>query len=67
LRYWDGSGWTEHRRAATPLAAATVVNNVQVRGGGGSDAGVHLILTILTCGAWIPIWILIEIIKSVSR
>jgi hypothetical protein len=67
MRFWDGVKWTEHRYAATPLATATVYNNVQVRGGGGSDAAVHLILTILTCGAWIPFWILIEIIKAISR
>uniref|UniRef100_A0AB39U1Q0 DUF2510 domain-containing protein n=8 Tax=unclassified Caudoviricetes TaxID=2788787 RepID=A0AB39U1Q0_9CAUD len=65
LRYWDGVRWTEHRSAATPTATATVYNNVNVRGGG-SDAGVHLILTILTCGLWIPVWIIIEIIKSIS-
>jgi hypothetical protein len=39
MRYWDGVQWTEHRHAATPLATATVYNTVQVRGGGGSDAG----------------------------
>jgi hypothetical protein len=27
----------------------------------------HIVLTILTCGAWLPIWLLIEIIKAVSR
>jgi hypothetical protein len=67
LRYWDGSQWTEHRSAATPQASAVVYNNVQVRGGGGSDVALHLILTLLTCGLWLPVWLLIEIIKAVSR
>jgi hypothetical protein len=66
-RYWDGVKWTEHRHAAAPLATATVVNNVQVRGGGDSMVALHIVLTILTCGAWLPIWLLIEIIKAVSR
>lgn len=68
LRYWDGTRWTEHRSAAAPTATATVYNNVVVpRGGGNGDIGVHLILTILTCGLWIPIWIIIEIIKAIAR
>jgi hypothetical protein len=54
MRYWDGRQWTEHRSAApTPQATAVVYNNVQVRGGGSSDVGIHLILTILTCGLWL--------------
>jgi hypothetical protein len=68
LRYWDGVGWTEHRQAAAPpQATATVVNNVNVRAGGGSNAGLHLVLTILTCGLWLPVWILIEIVRAVSK
>lgn len=66
LRYWDGTQWTEHRQAATPVAQAIVYNNVRASGGG-SDAALHLILTLLTCGLWLPIWILIEIIKAVSK
>jgi hypothetical protein len=68
LRYWDGVQWTDHRSAAAPAASAVVYNNIVVpRGGGNGDVGVHLILTILTCGAWIPIWIIIEIIKAIAR
>jgi hypothetical protein len=67
FRYWDGAQWTEHRQAATPLATATVVNNVSVRGGGDSLVGLHIVLTILTCGAWLPIWLLIEIIRAIAR
>ncbi len=66
LRYWDGVQWTEHRQAQTPVATATVYNNVRVSGGG-SDAVLHLLLTIFTCGLWLPIWILIELVKAISR
>jgi hypothetical protein len=68
LRYWDGAQWTEHRSAAAPTATATVYNNIVVpRGGGNGDVGIHLILIILTCGMWIPVWIIIEIIKAIAR
>jgi len=68
LRYWDGTSWTDHRSAATPAATATVINHVTVAGGGnGGEIALHVILTLLTCGMWIPVWILIEIIKAISR
>jgi hypothetical protein len=67
LRYWDGTKWTEHRSAAAPQATAVVYNNVAVRGGGDSLVGLHIVLTIVTCGAWLPIWLLIEIIKAIAR
>lgn len=67
LRYWDGFQWTEYRQAAAPQATAMVINQVSVSGGGGSDVALHLILTILTCGLWLPIWLLIEVIKAICR
>lgn len=66
VRYWDGLRWTEHRQAATPVATATVYNNVHVSDHG-SDAVLHLLLTIFTCGLWLPIWILIEFVRAISR
>lgn len=69
MRYWDGARWTDQRAAPTPQATAVVYNNVQVHGRGGGDSllGLHIVLTILTCGAWLPIWLLIEIIKAIAR
>ena len=69
MRYWDGIRWTERcaAAAATPQANAVVYNNVQVRSGGDSLVALHIVLTILTCGLWLPIWLLIEIIRVVTR
>ena len=69
MRYWDGARWTEHRAAAAvaPQASAVVYNNVSVRGGGSSLVGLHIVLTLITCGAWLPIWLLIEIIGAATR
>jgi hypothetical protein len=70
-RYYDGVKWTGH---FTPYPPATtqpsvVVNNhvgfpapgVAVAVSGGVNHGLHLLLTLLTCGMWLPIWIIIAI------
>lgn len=51
-RYWDGQQWTGH--VAPPRAPTVVI-----------DSGlppivhlIHLVATILTCGAWSLIWII---------
>jgi hypothetical protein len=30
-------------------------------------AGLHLLLTLLTCGLWLPVWIIIEIVQASSK
>lgn len=67
MRYWDGYQWTEHRAAVTPQAAAVVYNNVHTGGGDGGRILLHIVLIFLTCGIWIPIAILIEIINAASK
>jgi hypothetical protein len=32
-----------------------------------TPAGLHLLLTILTCGLWLPVWIVIEIVQASSK
>ena len=77
-RYFDGQRWTEHFTPPPPppLPVSVVVNNniatpapsvaVAVSGGGTNHA-LHLVLTVLSCGMWLPIWILIAIFESVGR
>jgi len=80
MRYFDGVQWTEHRApmqrtqqrhpyAQQPIFVQqnVVAPPVVVRGGNSSMAGIHLLLTIFTCGLWLPIWILIEIIQASNR
>ncbi len=78
LRWFDGTQWSAHVQAPQPQyqpAAQTVV----VAGAGsaaatsvsvsaGPNNALHLVLTILTCGLWLPVWILIAIFsrKKVS-
>lgn len=62
-RYHDGQRWTQHfvptPPAAPPPPAPAVA--VAVSAGGGPNHALHLILTLLTCGMWLPIWILVAI------
>lgn len=76
LRYFDGLGWTEHRapaqrrQAARPSQPIIVQNNVHaapyvnVNYRPGTSHGLHLVLTLLTCGAWLPIWIIMVIVNG---
>ena len=68
LRYHDGVQWTDHTTEPAlmppPVPHAPpvplVVTNVAVAtGGGGVNHGLHLVLTLLTCGMWAPIWLLL--------
>lgn len=36
------------------------------KGGGGMLSGINLVLTLITCGAWIPAWIFIAVISKVG-
>lgn len=80
LRYFDGEQWTEHRApmqrsqqrqpyAQQPIYVQqnVVAPPVVVNGGSSSMAGLHLLLTILTCGLWLPVWIIIEIVQASSK
>lgn len=72
LRYYDGIEWTDQRapmqRRQPQPAAPTIVNQVYAQASptvivrGGTNHGLHLILTVLTCGLWLPIWIIAAIV-----
>jgi hypothetical protein len=67
-RYFDGTAWTQHFAPHVSTAPAPTVA-VAVANGGGSNGGmhvVHLLLTLLTCGMWLPIWIICAIIEAVG-
>ena len=81
LRYFDGIQWTDqrapmprHQNRQGPSPQPVIVNQqfappqtVYVSGGSSSMAGLHLLLTIFTCGLWLPVWILIEIVQAISK
>ncbi len=72
MRYFDGVQWTEHRapmqRQQARFPQQPIMITQQVNNGGSSSmVGLHLVLTICTCGMWLPFWVLIEIIQSGNR
>lgn len=63
-RYHDGRRWTQHFVPTPPPAPAApppAPVAVAVATGGGPSHGLHVVLTLLTCGMWLPIWILVAI------
>ncbi|WFR72657.1 DUF2510 domain-containing protein [Prescottella defluvii] len=77
-RYWDGNRWTEHTapQAHAPAVAAPpapiIINNsssasaaatVVVAGRKPVNHLLHFILTILTGGLWLFVWIIVAIAR----
>ncbi len=78
MRYFDGAQWTENRapmprrpNQQQPPAQPIIVNqqfapqspHVVVYNSGTNHA-LHLILTVLTCGLWLPVWIIVAIFNG---
>ena len=72
LRYFDGIVWTDQRapmqRRPQQQQQPTIVNQVYASASptvivrsGGVNHGLHLLLTVLTCGMWLPVWIIVAI------
>jgi hypothetical protein len=67
-RYHDGRRWTQHfvpTPPTVPSPAAPAVA-VAVSAGGGTNHALHAVLTVLSCGLWLPIWILAAIFGGSS-
>jgi hypothetical protein len=62
-RYHNGQRWTDHFVPNPPPVQAPAVA-VAVSAGGGTSHGLHAVLTLLSCGLWLPIWILVAIFSS---
>jgi hypothetical protein len=69
-RYFDGLRWTRHFAPHAPAAPATAVAVAVANAGGGGFGGsvhvLHAMLTFLSCGLYLPIWIICIIIDAVS-
>lgn len=67
-RYFDGATWTASHAPPPP---SIVINNVM---GGyppvlvkqGPNHALHLVLTVLTCGLWLPVWLIVTLAHSAT-
>jgi hypothetical protein len=64
-RYWDGHAWTLYRepfpaRRQPAVTQQVVVNAPPKR----VNHLLHLILTLLSAGLWLPVWIIVSMAKS---
>lgn len=69
-RYWDGQKWGPQAPAPQPQVVVNNTNTVAptpVYFSTGPNHALHLILTLLTCGMWLPVWIIVSIVNSASR
>ncbi|MCX8557516.1 DUF2510 domain-containing protein [Mycolicibacterium mucogenicum] len=64
-RYHDGRRWTEHFVPTVPSVPAPAVA-VAVSTGGRPNHALHAILTFLSCGLWLPVWVLVAIFGGSS-
>lgn len=58
MRWWDGHAWT----AYTQQTAQTLV--VHQDRGKRVNHVLHAILTVLTMGLWLPVWLIVAIAKN---
>ena len=72
-RYWDGQQWTQV--PPPPPQQPVVINNVvgsnmvapaTVFVRTGPNHALHLILTLLTCGMWAPVWLIVTIADAAT-
>jgi hypothetical protein len=71
-RYWDGQKWGP--KAPVQQQPQVVINNTNtvatpapVYVKTGPNHALHLILTLLTCGMWLPVWIIVSIVHAASQ
>ena len=51
VRYWDGANWGHLAPQATVVPVRT-------------NHAVHILMTLLTCGIWLPVWIIVAAANS---
>lgn len=64
-QYWDGAAWTENFAPLNPVAPSIVINQrAQYRA---TNHVAHVILSLLTGGLWLFVYIPLVITRSVAN
>jgi Protein of unknown function (DUF2510) len=74
-RYWDGRQWTHYApppppQPQPPPQPTIIINNNAVGAPApvvvstGPNHGLHLLLTLLTFGTWLPVWLIVTIFSG---
>src|ERR1700753_1222016 len=79
LRFWNGREWTGHLSPAPPPPPAAFVNAIAppapfvpptvapfVRSTHANYAALYIVLTLVSCGLFLPVWLLIVVIDHYS-
>lgn len=66
-RWYDGTQWTAHAAPPPPRPLYGPAPVLVVNRGPRTNHLLHLILTLLTCGAWAVVWIIMTIIDVSTR
>jgi Protein of unknown function (DUF2510) len=71
-RYWDGQKWgpkapAQQQPQVVIYNTNTVATPPPVYVSTGPNHALHFVLTLLTCGMWLPVWIIVAIIDAASR
>jgi hypothetical protein len=67
LRYWDGQAWTDHLAPPPPVYPHYPQQRWRAVGVSGGEQVGHLMLTMMTCGMWLPVWVIIVIVRGRRR
>ena len=60
-RYFDGQQWTHYAPPPSIVINNTVGAQAPVIVTSGPNHALHLVLTLLTCGMWLPVWFIVAI------
>jgi Protein of unknown function (DUF2510) len=67
-RYFDGQQWTINAPPPPPQPSIVINNNVGAPAplivATGPNHALHLVLTLLTCGMWLPVWLIVAIVGN---
>lgn len=61
LRWWDGQQWTAHTQPANAPVQQVVVNPKKTYK---TSHAFHLIMSIVTFGLWLPVWLIVGLYNA---